>query len=272
MWHKYTLRETQLCQLNILKEFYAFCVRHDLYCVLCGGTLLGAVRHKGFIPWDDDIDVLMPRPDYDRLMELILSGDVDVPDYLEFATWKNKTLALPIIKLYDKRTRAKEFFSTSGGGASHVWIDIFQSDGAPEDDAKMAAIGRKQQFYKRVLGLRMAEIGKGRTLSHRIFKIVFGWVFKLIPPFWLCQKLEEVSQTCNYHASKFIAGIAWGYGARERIDREAFERPVMVEFEGCEFPAPSNFDEYLRNLYGANYMELPPVEKRVCHELEVEGE
>ena len=125
---KLTPAECKLRILNLLVEFADYCDTNNLRYYLLGGTLLGAVRHKGFIPWDDDIDVCMPRPDYERFIELQSKNKK-----IEFRCIENNTSDLPFMKIIDKKTFVRQLY-TAESETSNLWVDIFPFDGWAFDE------------------------------------------------------------------------------------------------------------------------------------------
>lgn len=261
---KIDLNEVKQIELNLLIEFKKLCEKNHLYYTLCGGTLLGAIRHKGFIPWDDDIDVLMPRPDYERLINNVGIDRQGLPEYVEICHWKDGGLSYPFIKLVDNRTKVDVEFFDGEVNVNKVWIDIFPIDGNPKETEKLNLIYNKSLKLRKLLCLKLAKKGEGKTPLKRVFKPVLIKLLSWINVKTLCDKIDNLAKTYDFEKSNYIGGIVWGYGPQERIDKKGFMTPAKVVFEGHYFNAPSNYDEYLTGLY-KDYMQLPPEDKRIVH-------
>lgn len=264
---KLTLSEIKDIELNILKAFHEYCVKNGLQYSLCGGSLLGAIRHKGFIPWDDDIDVFMPRPDYEKFRSLC-SGKCLGKNYY-IADWKiseHKTekpfMHYPFLKIIDLNTmvNAKDVSKKYYTG---VWIDVFPVDGLPESDRKTRKIYKKIWFLRQFFSMHYCEKIVAKGVLQKIVKIPFLPIAKLMDGIKICKKLDTLSQTYDYDSSEFVGGIINGYGPQEKILKTDMES-MNVEFEGCAFMGIKGYDVYLTNLYG-DYMQLPPKNKRICH-------
>lgn len=259
-----SMDEIKNIELQLLVDFDRFCKENNLYYTLCGGTLLGAIRHKGFIPWDDDIDVLMPRPDYERLINNI---KIDYNCFLEYEKvlhWKNGSLNYPFIKLVDTRTVLDAAYYNSDLGVNNIWIDIFPIDGNPADSRKLKKIYNRSLYFRKILCIKLAQRGEGKTLIKRILKPLLINLLSLLSFSKLCKYIDDLSKTYDFDESKYIGGILWGYGPQERIDKKEYMTPIKVEFEGHLFNAPSNYHEYLSGLY-KDYMQLPPEDQRTVH-------
>ena len=261
-----SLDEIKKIELDLLLSFRTLCEENHLYYTLCGGTLLGAVRHKGFIPWDDDIDVLMPRPDYDRLLNGVGIDLSMLPDSHKLVSWKEGTFDYPFMKLTDTRTRVENPYLAEDFQSNHIWIDIFPIDGNPEGDRELEKLYRKAIFIRQLIRLKVANPNAGKTKLKKHLKPLLVRLTGLLDNQKLCKKLDDISKTYPFDDCRRIGGVLWGYGPQERIDKAAYLTSVPIQFEGEVFNAPSNYDEYLSHLYG-DYMKLPPVEKRVTHEI-----
>lgn len=249
------INEIKQIELEMLIEFDAFCKKNNLRYYLAGGTLLGAIRHKGFIPWDDDIDLVMPREDYNKLLDMeknVLSDDMSL------ITWRNGSI-YPFIKIINNKTLVYEYMNNK---PTSVWIDIFPIDKNPEDQR----INRK--FYKQMFYIRKsvemsnARFGTGSSKLKTIRRSILHPFFSLIGTKKLCELTNKYAQKYKDTNSKYIGCVVWGYGEKEKVREDSFFKAIQVEFEGHLFPAPSSYDEYLTNLYG-DYMKLPPVGERV---------
>lgn len=262
---KISLDEIKKIELDILINFDTFCKENKLKYYLSGGTLLGAIRHKGFIPWDDDIDVCMPRGDYQKLIKIF--PDKLKNRYILKAKEKGNFKA-PFVKILDSRTLI-DFKYVKNELDNNLWIDIFPVDGLPSNKKEMRNLYTKVSFYRKLLVLNTAKIktSKGKLLK-QIFKPFAIFIAKLIGTKFFIKKIETIALSNNYDKSEYVGAVTWGlYGIGECMKKSDFEKVVYVDFEGYKFPAFSCWDSYLRGLY-KNYMELPPIEKRKTHEME----
>lgn len=254
-----TLSEIQDVSLSVLEEFSSFCESEGLRYSLAYGTLIGAVRHKGFIPWDDDIDVLMPRPDYERLLSLYKDGNGFT------LLWPGKDgCSLQYARLCDvSRTRVRSK-SPWHDGESGVWIDIFPIDAAPDD---LAAAKKK---YLKCHVMYRDLLARRRTLRYRDSRGVFS---KIKYAFYrLCGRIHATEAAVRL--DQFCKEIPYGSTSRV-IDFAAplykkvfyytpsdLEDYVRVDFCGKRFFAMKHYDTCLRVQYG-DYLKLPPQSQRV---------
>ena len=256
--------EIKQIELNLLLKLDEICKNNGLKYYLCGGTLLGAIRHKGFIPWDDDIDVLMPRDDFEKLLQLEKTQKEESIE--KIVSWKSGSSIYPFIKLINTDTVVKEKYLdekfTTG-----IWIDIFPLDGMPENKIIIEKKFKKIKFYKTVLLTAYSESGKGASWYATLAKRFLIPICKRLNTEKLCNKLNDISKEFSISESPYVGGFLWGYGPQEKMPKEFLEQ-VNVEFEGHSFPAPKCWNFYLKQLYG-DYMQLPPVEKRISHDFDV---
>jgi len=250
-------------ELDILLKFNRFCKEHGLRFYLAGGTLLGAIRHKGFIPWDDDIDVCMPRPDYERFIKIYPVNEKN----LRLLTRGRDKFDAPFAKLARTDTIVKYQYTDSEIG-KHIWIDILPVDGLPHDMNKVKDIYRWCNIYRQIYYKADSTLGQGKTTLRKYSKYIIRPLANLYGKKRCIDNIEKLAAQNPYETSDYVGIVTWGlYGAGERMVKTEFEKSVEVDFEGYKFPAFSCWDSYLRGLYG-NYMELPPVEKRQSHDLD----
>lgn len=253
-------------ELGLLIEFRRLCKENNLRYALCGGTLLGAIRHRGFIPWDDDIDVNMPRPDYNRLIQMHKEGFFANKRFDIVPNIESEVGSGFILKFVARDIVVKEHYRKE---LRNLWVDIIPVDGLPSESTACDVLYARNAKLRRIVVMGYADTRYGRSLSHKIIKNIYHLVDK---DRWITHRCEKEllanSIALPYEQSDYIGAVTWGlYGSGERMLRKEYENFVPVSFEGEEFNAPSCWDSYLRGIYG-DYMQLPPAEKRMTHELE----
>ena len=249
--------------LDILLEFADFCDRNNLKYYLSGGTMLGAIRHNGFIPWDDDVDVLMPRPDYEKLM--VKWKENPLKNRYRLATRKNGLSSFPFVKIYDLSTEVVGKYTSAD---KNLWIDIFPMDGVPEDEKQCKRHLEKARRIKGWMNYSMTCSLETSSFWKKIVKIPAVFIARLVGTDNWAKQLEQLGKMYNFEESRYAAGVLWSCGARERMEKEKYLPIVEVEFEGKKFHAPQCWDEYLKAMYG-DYMKLPPKNSRKYHLIEV---
>ncbi len=255
-----TTREVQDIEFEILKYFDAFCKEHNIRYFLAFGTLLGAIRYKKFIPWDDDVDVVVPREDYDRLLSIFQDSE----QYHLFAPEKDQSYLFPFAKLCDMTTR-KDEFGINNGVTLGIDIDIFPLDAWDNDPKKAKRETKRISRYIVSLGLcKMKRSGHKNPLKRLILNMLMI-VSKLFGAQYFVKKLIKISNNPKQTGGSNVGAKVWNVYSEKGITSAAFfADAVDVEFEGQMFPAPIGYDGLLTHLYG-DYMPEPPKEKQVTH-------
>lgn len=253
--------EIKKLEVEILVRFARFCEENSLSYMLAYGTLLGAVRHKGFIPWDDDIDLLMPRPDYEKLVSLAAKRGGSIAEMVDVLEFRLGYEGLPFIKLSDHRTVAKEDYKLANTG---VWVDIFPLDGYFSNDVLRFLHCCTVKILKKLIEFRVFVPSIGKTALTRCIRSIISPAVRMVPHRFLCGCLNRVMQLRNYDSSEWTGCFFNVYGIEQRIEHWKLFQKVKLEFEGYLFDAPASYDDMLTQWYG-DYMTIPPVEKRVNH-------
>lgn len=255
-----SLQELKRIELDILKVFHSFCQENDIRYYLSHGTLLGAIRYKGFIPWDDDVDVLVPREDYERLLSSFQDGE----RYRLFAYEKDPQYSYPFAKLCDMTTRKEENDVINSIGLG-VDIDIFPLDWWDGDLEEARQEAKRINKYMFRLGLTKLSRPDSLHPVKRFIKGIVMFFYKLRGSGHYIRKITGECVKEGQKGSAYLGCKAWCvYGERGIIPAEAFGEPVDVAFEGEMFPAPKDWDTYLTCLYG-DYLPEPPKEKQKTH-------
>lgn len=253
-----SLEEIKKREVQLLLKFAKYCDENNLRYVLCGGTLLGAIRHKGFIPWDDDIDIMLPRPDYQKFLQLQKKEKSFI-----YRTISDDSIDYPFMKIIDPKVMIDMTYDRSKE-PEYLWIDVFPMDGLPKDDKENRKIFKKSLTLRKMLMISRAKMGKGTTGFRKIVKIPLHIIFSLIGSNKLAHRIDNLCQTYSFENSEYVGGLAWGYGKQERMNKKLCMDRIKVVFEGNEFWAPGCWDYYLTQLYG-DYMKLPPKEEQRPH-------
>ena len=263
------MNDVQKCELNIMKYFHDFCVEHNLTYFLSSGTLLGAIRHNGFIPWDDDIDVFMPRPDYDKLLELGIKEINFEGNQYFLQSWEtDPNYPYNFMKIRDNNTTFVEtnfkFLNMNHG----VWIDIFPLDGLSSDE-KVAHRHVKKfhrvwlRFYVAYMKMMMRRIRLKYCLVDLLANIPGILLYFYNYKNRQNKKIDKITKKYSYNESTYVAS-AEDLIKCKIFKKELFEELELHDFEGYKFYIPKRYDEYLTQAYG-DYMQLPPVEKQIGH-------
>ncbi|MCQ2591517.1 MAG: LicD family protein [Treponema sp.] len=257
-----TLRKVQLCEIKCLQEVKRICEANNIPYFLIGGTLIGAVRHKGFIPWDDDIDVGMLRSDYDRFIKICQEQINKEKFFLQTSEIEEGSADYEIARIRLNDTKFIQEHRRKLNIHSGIFIEIIPYDDLPPTDKECKRYYYTFKYLKRIVGIRMGyRYRLGNPLKRALF-YAFTYSTVIIPLKPLVKKLN------NYHLKYFntnskevfLLGGAYNYN-KERHLRETVSHYTKVEFEGEMYPAPENYDLFLTEQYG-NYMSFPPIEKQ----------
>lgn len=256
------LRALQLTELSVLDELDRIAKKHGLRYYLTAGTLLGAVRHGGFIPWDDDIDVAMPREDYDRLAELAKTELCDGFFYQSEKTERLHTFFFA--KIRKNGTHVTEALLDGVDIHDGCYVDIFPLDKCPDKPK------RAERFFKMIRMLNCAIISKvSRDFKDGYTKRSARLAYRLIRllPLSLLRHLRHLTRKYygRFASGNTLATVAGSHGyPRESYSAEWFSDCVPMLFEGKEYPAPKGYRELLTNMYG-DYMTPPPKDEQSGH-------
>jgi len=262
---KMTLEEVHQVSLDILKDIHEFCVENNIKYSLSGGTLLGAIRHNGFIPWDDDIDIQMPRPEYERFIHsykskngyCVFSRELDGCDDLNIA----------FARVCDtKRTYVDMGIGPWKRGQTGVWIDVFPIDGAPSDEILARKKIDKMYFYWKLIGISKGRNSinytSAKTLKLKI-RMVLKKMFSFFIPKDIVAKYIEMCQEYSFEQSSYLANYSTMKNKyREWQPKDSMSNYILHRFEDSDFYIMAGYETSLSSLYG-DYMKLPPKEMQV---------
>lgn len=255
------IKSVQKIELDMLKILHSICKENELNYYAVGGTLLGAIRHNGFIPWDDDIDLAMPRKDFERFIKI--AQDI-LPEHLKLSY---SELNLNTLQLTDIRTKV-----IKGKKETPLYIDIFPLDGFPCNGLQKF-IHEKRILFRRMLCKLsvvnlMTDRDRGRFENLIVSLGKFFNTDKLLNTKEELKKLHCIIKKYPYEASSLVGNVLGRYRNREIVPREFFGSPVLRTFEDVEISCPEKSEDYLECIYG-DYMKLPPIEEQVPQNLQI---
>lgn len=248
------LEELKNAELDLLRCFIQICDTLGLRYYVLGGTLLGAVRHQGFIPWDDDIDVGMPRKDYEKFLT---HGQELLPPHLFLQSYKTDPgYPANFAKIRNSNTTFVEYSMKNCSINHGIYIDIFPLDYYPDTHRHYF------EFRKLMMKLRITDAFCTRGMKFRT-KVVRCFSRVLYPSIYSAVHKRELLFT-SVTGGATIANHCGAWGKKEIVPAHWYGEGVPLDFEGMEVIAPSHYHEWLTQVYG-NYMQLPPEEKRIPH-------
>lgn len=260
-----SMQEIQQVSLEILKYIKFICEKNNFRYCLIYGTLLGAVRHGGYIPWDDDVDIMMPRPDYERFLIYMRNNSHEY--YKIFNRDTKREYIYAISRLCDTRYEIiKEDERNCGMG---IFVDIYPYDGLGNSREEALPLLRKTRKYCDSI---VSVTRKFKTAPRELnYKGKLVYYFSLAKKMILGEKfyhnkLQSLTKRHKYDESKYVGPVLWYFSPAENVlfDRTSFEKLKKIKFEDDEFYVPEDYDKVLTTLYG-EYMQLPPEEKRIYH-------
>lgn len=254
------IEELKTLQLQVLDVFHNYCIDNGLKYSLACGTLIGAIRHDGYIPWDDDIDVFMLRDDYDKFIKqfpLVYKGC-----YKLMSLERNKNWCRAYANLYDDRTIKMEN-KTADEDFVGVNIDVFPIDNAP-DGKYMWNI--YDSFRRLLIYITTAKYIKleDRSLFKKMVIVLLKILFYPISPHFLARVIDSYAKLYNKKHTRRVFENVCGIIQKRPFNRKDFSETIMHKFESYEFCIMKGYDDYLVNGYG-DYMKLPPENKRIPH-------
>ncbi|WP_247952155.1 LicD family protein [Streptococcus oralis] len=259
---KLNIEEAKKLELDILDFIDSFCKEHGINYCINYGTLIGAIRHKGFIPWDDDIDLSMTRENYEKFIQLfsekqsrykLLSLETDDQYFNNF------------IKIVDPTTTIIDTRNTKTYD-SGVFIDIFPMD--TFNDTKVVDICYKLESFKLLSFSKHKNIVYGDSKLKDLIRTLFWLLLRPVSPRFFANQIEKQIQKYRVENGKYIAFIPSKAKKKEIFPRDMFDELIETPFEHLVLPAPKHFDTVLKQFYD-DYMTVPPKEKQIyIHEFE----
>lgn len=255
------VNQLKAIQLEIMDSFHEWCIQNGITYYLTAGSLIGALRHKGFIPWDDDIDVVMLRADYERMLRLFPSDGI----YRLCSYETDVDCVYTYAKIYDPSTIMIEGNDRHIKNHIGVNIDIFPLDNATDNYEDAKKLKEDIKVWDNILSVKHLD-RVDRGVLKNITVSCLRFVSKLFSFAWLIKTIIRKSKKfVNNEDSRYVVNaVIYAKGEREILERDWFRETVDLEFEGRKYKAPIGADQYMRRLFG-DYMKLPPEDKRVSH-------
>lgn len=257
-----SLKDLQKAILDVLIEIKRICDNNNIKYILYGGSCLGAVRHNGFIPWDDDADIAMPRDDYELFKKICLKGGLSKDYYFQdYSKEKEPNYNSPWIRIRKNNTLCViDYHEKDGFNHLGVFVDVFPIDYLPKRNKNY--IVKRYKYFKKANRNFINKI----SINHSTLKSKF--LYLILLPFsaqFLLSKREKSMHISNAKSKECMFDFCSAYAPDGAIfPKNLFDELVVHKFEDIDFLIPKKYDEMLTVMYG-DYMKLPSKEKRVAH-------
>ena len=252
--------ELKVLQMDILSAVHRFCMKHQIKYSLGCGTMLGCARHRGYIPWDDDIDIYLLRSDYNKLISEFpeaLEGHYRLVTLERDRKW-NRAYG----KIFDTRTVMKE--DTSEDYELGVNIDVFPIDNVPDDEHVWLQYNKSRRRLQHIYEMKVTSFRRGRAFSKNVFLALCKLVLLPFSSRHLAQCIQRRAMRYDKDCTARVFECCQGIFQKHPFPKTLFDHIVMMPFEDRAYMAFADYDEYLSNGFG-NWRQLPPVEKQVSH-------
>lgn len=269
------IRKIQLAELNIMKQVLPIIEKYHLRYFMLGGTLLGAVRHQGFIPWDDDMDIGMPRPDYEFFLQ-VAERELQSPYQIHTLHNHNGEYAYYYARIEDCTIKVKRSL-TARDVVIPIWLDVFPLDGVPEGEKAFQKWKRKCERYRFLFAASQFEysfnVDKTKRKRNQAFviltkkAIVKTQVYHLINTEWAWKCLDKALKTSDYETSERIINYCGAWKYKEMFPKSVYGKGKLYQFEDLMLMGPEDYDTVLKQMYG-DYMTPPPENERNHHSIE----
>ena len=261
---KLSLRETQLALLEVVKKIDSICKKEEIQYWVNYGSLIGAIRHKGFIPWDDDFDIGMSRPDYEKFLKYCYNNKQSLYPFDIHNTHTQENCWYNISRFCDNRYVCK-FDKWAGYDESGLFVDIYPYDGQGTKNDKYYWFKKDKIrcYYLMMIGLSSSKkFEKSKIFVKTLIRMFFYPFAKMHKPVFYLKKMEKIATKYSWNESDYVFCTVWtSYKKMHFLKKEYFEDFIEVDFENLKVPVPKKYNDILTDYYG-DYMKLPPEEER----------
>lgn len=253
------LRELQMQVMDVVD---GFCRKNGIRYFITAGTLIGALRHRGYVPWDDDIDIVMLRDDYEKFIGQFRDFS---PRYKVCSIETDSNCHFSYAKVYDSNTIFIEGYEKKDEKYIGVNVDIFPLDYVTDDYNDAVRLKKKIKPYDDILTVKHI-VKKDRGFRKNLSLFILKLFCSFVPFSWCIRRIDRIARKFekNTNSRYVVNAVIYAKGEREILEREWFKDSMELPFEDRRYLAPIGADQYMRRLFG-DYMQLPPEEKRVTH-------